>query len=72
MQAIGKATLDGVLFRTMDSQSKFRSDNACIAEDYKEAANKEAVAVNYGIIKSMFIARLGQRTGGDRRRVRLV
>ena len=43
----------------MDSQRKFRADNACIAEEYKEAANNQAVGVNYGIIKSMFIARLG-------------
>ena len=43
----------------MDSQCKFWSDNACNAEDYKEAGNNEAVAVNYGIIKSMFIAKLG-------------
>ena len=43
----------------MDSQGKFWSDNACSAEDYKEAGNNEAVAVNYGIIKSMFIAKLG-------------
>ena len=43
----------------MDSQGKFWSDNACSAEDYKEAGNNEEVAVNYGIIKSMFIAKLG-------------
>ena len=49
----------GVLFRTSDSQNKFRSDNACIAEEYKEAGNNQAVGENYGIIKSMFIARLG-------------
>jgi hypothetical protein len=43
----------------VDNQNKFRCDNACIAEDYKELANNQAVGVNYGIIKSMFIARLG-------------
>jgi len=48
-----------VLFRTLDSQNKFRSDNACVAEDYKELDNNQAVAMNYGIIKNMFIARLG-------------
>ena len=48
-----------MLFRTLDSQNKFRSDNACVAEDYKELDNNQAVAMNYGIIKNMFIARLG-------------
>ena len=43
----------------MDSQNKFRSDNACVAADYKEQGNNQAVAVTYGIIKSMFIARVG-------------
>ena len=43
----------------MDSQNKFRSDNACVAADYKEQGNNQAVAVTYGIIKSMFITRLG-------------
>ncbi len=43
----------------MYSQNKFRSDNACVGADYKEQGNNQAVAVTYGIIKSMFIARVG-------------
>ena len=53
MQAIGKATLDGILFRTLDSQKKFRSDNACVAEEYNEAGKNQAVGENFGKIKSM-------------------
>ena len=34
-------------------------DTACVAADYKEQGNNQAVAVTYGIIKSMFIARVG-------------
>ena len=48
-----------MLFRTSDSQGKFRSDNACVAEDYLELGNNQTPAINYGMIKSMFIARLG-------------
>ena len=55
VKAIGKATLDGNMFRTEGSQSKFRSDNSCVAEEYKEREQNLAVHKNYGIIKSMFL-----------------
>ena len=59
LQTIKKATLDGVLFRTEASQDKFRADNACVSEDYKESGSNSQVLVNYGIIKSMFLHSLG-------------
>ena len=55
VKAIGKATLDGVMFRTQGAQAKFRSDNSCVAEEYKERDEASAVHKNYGIIKSMFL-----------------
>ena len=48
-----------MLFRTEASQTKFRADNACVSEEYKESGNNLAVTVNYGIIKTMFLHKLG-------------
>ena len=48
-----------MLFRTEASQTKFRADNACVSEEYKESGNNSAVTVNYGIIKTMFLHKLG-------------
>ena len=59
MQTITKATLDGVLFRTETSQAKFRADNACVSEEYEESGQNSEVLVNYGIIKTMFLHKLG-------------
>ena len=59
LQTIKKATLDGVLFRTEASQMKFRADNACVSEDYKESGSNSQVLVNYGVIKTMFLHKLG-------------
>ena len=61
LETIKKATLD-VLFRTEALQEKFRADNACVSEDYKESGSNSEVLVNYGIIKTMFLHKLGNES----------
>ncbi len=48
------------MFRTVDSQSRFRSDNSCVGAEFKERGDALRVTNAYGIIKTMFLHRLGQ------------
>ena len=61
-QVIQKATLDGVMFRTMKGEAKTRSRNSCVAEGYKDRDNGLEYKDAYGCIKAMFEHRLGSRT----------
>ena len=57
-----KATLDGVLFRTMKGEAKTRSCNSCVAEGYRDADNHMQRRDNYGLVKSMFSHEFGGET----------
>ena len=63
---ITKSTLDGILFRTEASQTKFRADNVCVPEDYKERGNISEVTVNYGIFNYMITVSLMSYTTTNR------
>ena len=62
LQIMHKATLDGVMFRTMEGEAKTRSRNSCVAERYKDRDDALEQKVNYGCIKSMFSHQLGGQT----------
>jgi len=62
LQVIHKATLDGVLFRTMKSEDNTRSRNSCVSEGYKDRDHGLEQKVAYGNIKNMFEHQLGGRT----------
>ncbi len=49
---IGKAEMDGILFRTQQNQSKFVIDNACIIYPYNKNGR---TLLAYGVITRMFV-----------------
>lgn len=54
MKLIKRATLDGVEFRTLESQARFKMNNASVMMKYLSAESGDVV-VGYGIIESMFV-----------------
>ena len=62
VQVMEKATLDGVLFRTMKGEAKTRSCNSCVGEEYKDADNRLQRRDNYGRVKAMFSHEFGGQT----------
>jgi hypothetical protein len=53
MKIIKRASLDGVEFRTAQSQEKFKMNNACVMMNYLSAETGQEV-IGYGVIQKMF------------------